>query len=146
MSEDNTMADANPMENPDQCTATASSTGERCKQPAIPGGNVCRFHGGSAPQVQEKAHERLERMARELLAEFEPRIDDLLDEYDTAETADEKVKIHRELRQAVTDVLDRADHGPTQTHEHTGEDGGPVELQLNETVVETGYDEHGTDD
>jgi len=45
------MADA------DRCTATASSTGERCKQPAIPGGNVCRFHGGAAPQVEQKARE-----------------------------------------------------------------------------------------
>lgn len=138
---DDPMADNDPMADPDQCTATASSTGERCKQPAIPGSNVCRFHGGSAPQVEEKAADRLERLARELLAEFEPRIRDLLDEYDAAEAPDEKVKIHRELRQAVTDVLDRAGEGPTETREVTGENGGPVEVELNETVVETGYDE-----
>ena len=118
MPDDDPMDDANPMAGSDRCTATASSTGERCKQPAIPGGNVCRFHGGSAPQVEEKANERLERLARELLAEFEPRIKDLLDEYDAAETADEKVTIHRELRQAVTDVLDRAGKGPTEKREH----------------------------
>jgi hypothetical protein len=123
---DDPKADPDPMADPDQCTATASSTGKRCKQPAIPGGNVCRFHGGSAPQVEEKANERLERLARELLAEFEPRIRDLLTEYDAAESADEKVKIHRELRQAVTDVLDRAGEGPTETREYTGEGGGPL--------------------
>lgn len=120
------MADSDPMDNPDRCTATASSTGERCKQPAIPGGNVCRFHGGSAPQVQEKAEERLNRLANETLAEFEPRLDDLFERYDAAETPDEKVKIHREIRQSVTDILDRAGEGPTETHEHTGEDGGPL--------------------
>jgi hypothetical protein len=126
MTDDHSMMDADPMANTEQCTATASSTGERCKQPAIPGGNVCRFHGGSAPQVKEAADERLERLARELLAEFEPRINDLLEEYDRAQDAGEKTKIHRELRQAVTDILDRADHGPTETREHTGEDGGPL--------------------
>lgn len=131
MTEDNPMADGDPMADTDRCTATASSTGERCKQPAIDGGNVCRFHGGSAPQVEEKAAERLERLARELLAEFEPRIRDLLDEYDAAETPDEKVKIHRELRQAVTNILDRADNGPTETYEHVGDGGGPIEVNIN---------------
>jgi len=29
----------------------------------------------------------------------------------------------------------------TETHEHTGEDGGPVEINMSETVVETGYDD-----
>ena len=130
MTDDDPMADTDPMADPDQCTATASSTGERCKQPAIPGGNVCRFHGGNAPQVQEKADERLERLARELLAEFEPRIKDLLEEYDAAETADEKVKLHRELRQAVTDVLDRAGEGPTAKHEHTGDGGDAIEVNI----------------
>jgi len=124
---ENPMADNDPMADAtgdtDQCTATASSTGERCKQPAIPGGNVCRFHGGSAPQVEEKADERLERMARELLAEFEPRVEKLLAEYDAAETPDERVKIHRELRQTVTDVLDRAGEGPTEKREHDTADG-----------------------
>lgn len=121
---DNPKADGDHMANTDQCTATASSTGERCKQPAIPGGNVCRFHGGRAPQVEEKANERLERMARELLAEFEPRVEELLTEYDHAETPNERVKVHRELRQTVTDVLDRAGKGPTEKREHSGEVDG----------------------
>lgn len=135
------MGDEKAMADTDQCTATARSTGERCKQPAIDGGNVCRYHGGSTSHIKEKAQERLDRMADEMLAEFEPRLADLFEEYDAATDPSEKVKILREIRQSVTDVLDRADHGPTQTHEHTGEDGGPVEIQLTETVVETGYDE-----
>lgn len=40
------------------CTANRSN-GESCKAQAIRGGNVCRVHGGSAPQVREKAAERL---------------------------------------------------------------------------------------
>lgn len=126
MTDENPMDDTDPMLNPDQCTATASSTGERCQQPAIDGGNVCRFHGGSAPQVEEKAEQRLARLADETLEKFEPRLNDLFEQYDDATTASERVKIHREIRQAVTDILDRTDNGPTQTHEHTGEDGGPL--------------------
>jgi hypothetical protein len=45
-----------------QCTAMCKSTGSRCQRPPIPGGNVCRFHGGAAPQVQRKAAERLKAL------------------------------------------------------------------------------------
>jgi hypothetical protein len=41
-----------------RCTAKAKGSGERCKRPAIAGGTVCAMHGGSAPQVREKAQER----------------------------------------------------------------------------------------
>ena len=46
----------------DQCKAT-SRKGTRCGQPAIPGGTVCRYHGGAAPQVIFKAKERLAALA-----------------------------------------------------------------------------------
>lgn len=42
-----------------QCTAKSKTTGGRCKQPAVAGGTVCRFHGGRAPQVRAKAARRL---------------------------------------------------------------------------------------
>ncbi len=45
-----------------QCTATSSRTGKRCRQRPIRGGTVCATHGGSAPQVQRKAAERLAQM------------------------------------------------------------------------------------
>jgi len=133
------MADDDPMET-GQCTATASSTGERCKQPAIPGSNVCRFHGGSAPQVQEKAQERLDRMADEVTADVQDTLQDLIDLYETASPED-KPAIHREIRQAWTAILDRAGHGPSETREVTGEGGGPVEIEFNETVVETAWND-----
>lgn len=49
----------NPMEG--RCTAT-NRQGNRCGKAAIPGGVVCRMHGGAAPQVQVKAQERLRAM------------------------------------------------------------------------------------
>lgn len=42
-----------------QCTAT-NRQGTQCKLPAIPGGTVCRRHGGSAPNVKAAAERRLQ--------------------------------------------------------------------------------------
>src|SRR5215211_6056754 len=42
-----------------QCRAT-SRTGKQCKNKAIPGGAVCRFHGGASPHVVSKAAVRAE--------------------------------------------------------------------------------------
>lgn len=38
-----------------QCTAKSKTTGERCKQPAVEGRTVCRFHGGLSPRGPESA-------------------------------------------------------------------------------------------
>ncbi|GAA0897814.1 hypothetical protein [Pseudonocardia zijingensis] len=65
------------MANP-QCKATAKSTGNRCTQPAVPGAEVCRFHGGAAPQVRAAAAQRVvEQQVRRLLADLEvPAVED----------------------------------------------------------------------
>jgi len=42
-----------------KCTAHSKQSGAPCKQPAIAGGRVCRYHGGAAPQVKRSAQERL---------------------------------------------------------------------------------------
>lgn len=42
-----------------KCSAHSKRTGKQCGQWAIPGGAVCKWHGGAAPQVQAKALERL---------------------------------------------------------------------------------------
>lgn len=39
------------------CKATARA-GERCNQPAILAGVVCRFHGGASPKVKAAADRR----------------------------------------------------------------------------------------
>ncbi len=41
-----------------QCKAK-SKQGRQCKQSAIPGGAVCHYHGGAAPQVKKSAAMRL---------------------------------------------------------------------------------------
>lgn len=49
-----------------RCTGHNARTGLPCKAWAIKGGTVCWYHGGSAPQVREKARQRAE--AAEALA------------------------------------------------------------------------------
>jgi hypothetical protein len=56
---------------PRRCTAHSSQTGKRCKNASIPGGRVCRHHGGAAPQVQKKAVERLRAFEHPALDVFE---------------------------------------------------------------------------
>ena len=46
-----------------QCKAISTQTGQRCKRKAIPGGEVCRYHGGAAGQVKAKAAIRAEVMS-----------------------------------------------------------------------------------
>lgn len=54
-----------------RCTAHSSRTGDQCKNVAIKGHNVCRYHGGAAPQIKQAARIRLENaadlMAKQLL-------------------------------------------------------------------------------
>jgi hypothetical protein len=43
-----------------RCSAISKHSGEQCKRKAIPGGTVCRYHGGNARQVKTKAAIRAE--------------------------------------------------------------------------------------
>lgn len=54
-----------------RCTAHSSRTGEQCKNVAIKGHTVCRYHGGAAKQIKRAAQTRLDNaaevMAKQLL-------------------------------------------------------------------------------
>lgn len=77
-----------------RCRAHSSRTGEPCKNAALKGATVCRFHGGATKHVKAAARARLEnaadRMARQLLG--------------IALTADSEAV----MLAAVKDALDRA--------------------------------------
>lgn len=78
-----------------RCTATSKTTKQRCGRSAIPGGVVCRYHGGAAPQVQRKAAERLAALV-------DPAIDALSDIV--------KNPLHPDRLRASKDILDRTGH------------------------------------
>jgi hypothetical protein len=52
-----------------QCTAT-NRAGQQCGKAAIRGANVCRSHGGAAPQVKRRAEERLASLVAPAIAEL----------------------------------------------------------------------------
>jgi phosphopentomutase len=77
---------------------------------AIPGGTVCHYHGGAAPQVQQKAKERLAALV-------DPAINRL--------TKLLKAKNEKVALGAVKDVLDRNGFKPSVKVD-PGEEGGIV--------------------
>jgi hypothetical protein len=91
---DNALADAHQ---PRKCRAHSKSRKEPCRNWALPGGFVCKFHGGNAPQVKAKAEQRLREMVDPMLS----KLHELAMQTDHLPTA---VK-------AVTDALDRAGVG-----------------------------------
>ncbi len=107
-----TTAELDPIRREDlmstSCVATSKGSGKPCKYPAIPGGTVCRFHGGGAPQVKMKALERLQAFQDTAIS----RLFALAQDESFPSTS----------YQAVRDVLDRTMGKPTETvkQEHSG--------------------------
>src|SRR5689334_730684 len=93
------------------CTAKTRS-GRPCKGQPISGGNVCRMHGGAAPQVKLAAERRLAALVDPAIGVADRAMRDYRKDPPTA------------LR-AAFGVLDRTGYGPTETRIHagTGEDG-----------------------
>ena len=83
-----------------KCRAT-NRQGNPCRQPAIPGGTVCFYHGGAAPQVKAAAERRL-------LAAVDPAITALVELLQDAERDSDRLR-------AITLILDRA--GITQAQQ-----------------------------
>lgn len=79
------------------------TNGDPCKAPAMKGQQVCRVHGGMAPQTRRKALERLLEAADPAAAEL-VRIST-------------RGKSERDRIAAIKDLLDRAGVGEERTPE-----------------------------
>jgi hypothetical protein len=99
--------------------------GDRCRRPAIPGGTVCKSHGGLAPQIQQAARVRLERMSEKMAEELlQVALDDAFD-------GDPR---HRTVRlAAINSALDRAGIKPPDKIEVGG--SKPFEELLGKVLV-----------
>ena len=84
-----------------RCSAQSKQKHQQCGHWAIPGGTVCRYHGGLAPQVKSAAEKRLEDLRPKAVV----YLDWLLDqrEYPSAGLG------------AAKDVLDRNDGKPHES-------------------------------
>ena len=88
------------MDDSRRCTAKSTRSHERCKKAAIKGGKVCATHGGSAPQVKNRARQRIMEAADPAAA----RMVELM------ASLDERISLA-----ASRDLLDRAGHkAPTE--------------------------------
>lgn len=104
-----------PALDPLRCKARSRNRHQgQCKRRPIPGGTVCRYHGGASPQVQRKAMERLMAYQDRAI----DRLFGLVEQEDYPSTA----------YSAVRDVLDRTMGRPSERVELTGAEGGPVEI------------------
>ncbi|MEV0153182.1 hypothetical protein AB0H57_05490 [Micromonospora sp. NPDC050686] len=82
-----------------RCKANARTTGDQCANPPMMGQEVCRMHGGSAPQARKAAALRLLELA-------DPAITALSEVVKDAPKDSDRVR-------AATAILDRAGLGPS---------------------------------
>lgn len=82
-----------------RCKANARTTGDQCANPPMMGQEVCRMHGGSAPQARKAAALRLLELA-------DPAISALAEVVKDGEKGSDRVR-------AATAILDRAGLGPS---------------------------------
>src|SRR5678815_3339662 len=101
---------------PIKCRARSKRSGKQCQKSPIPGGAVCRMHGGAAPQVKQAALERLMQYQDRAL----DRLFGLVEQEAYPSTA----------YQAVRDVLDRTMGKPHESVSVTGKDQGPLEIVI----------------
>lgn len=100
-----------------QCTARSKRTGKRCRAPSMLGGNVCRAHGGAAPQTRAKAQRRLQQAADVLVQ----RLLGLALDGDVPDAV---------ALQAIRDALDRAGLGAKQAVELSTKEPEPWEEMM----------------
>jgi len=113
-----------------KCTATKKD-GEPCNAWAIEGGEVCYHHGGAAPQVKRKAEERLAEAAggaAKTLIDLKDALEDIIENEDLE--PHEMKQIASEARKQATEILDRAGPPKVKRQEMTGEDGEPMEHEI----------------
>jgi hypothetical protein len=84
-------------------------------------------HGGASPQVKKKAEERIRELVDPALNRLQALIEDDLSGVALA---------------AVKDVLDRAGYAARQRLEHTGADGGPIEIDEKLILSEAELDQY----
>lgn len=105
-----------------QCTAHSKTSGERCKQPSIAGGHVCRYHGGAAPQVRHAAAIRLASLVDPAVARLAKSL---------------KSKSEAIAFRAVQDVLDRNNmKGDAFIRLLNPDAGQPAQFQVTEEMLE----------
>lgn len=112
------------MQQETRCTARRKN-GEPCRNWAIHGSNVCRMHGGAAPQVRRAAQVRALMSSDRLMAQL-------------IQIAEDQTQSAKDRLAAIVAVLDRAGIGTRQQVDVDVQVGGQMSVYervvLNSTV------------
>lgn len=100
---DDPIAEKDPM----RCSARSKQSGVQCKRTPIPGGTVCRYHGGMAPQVQAKAKERLAALAPKAIQVMDALLDRT--QFPTVQFQASRFVIEQEVGKAIEHVESTVD-------------------------------------
>lgn len=127
-----------------QCKATSKQTGERCKQHAKKGMDVCHYHGGATPSGIASPHYKTGRYSKAIPAK-------LLTRYNEAQTDPKLLELKDEvalLDARLGDMLTRAEQGDSPDlwgqlkatykalHEAIFVEPNPVAVQASLNVLE----------
>ncbi|MFK5689584.1 HGGxSTG domain-containing protein [Ornithinimicrobium sp. LYQ92] len=127
------------MTDPNRCKAISKRTGNQCARTPIPGGTVCRWHGGSAPAVKAAADRRVqEATARADATRFAARTD-----IHPAEALVELVQYQAGIvtywRQRIQDVPDADLEWGRTSREHGHGPEGPIDKTTEQATAHVAY-------
>jgi hypothetical protein len=108
-----------------RCTAH-NQNAARCYAYAIPGGKVCRYHGGAAPQVKLAAEDRLRALVHPAITGLQQLI---------AQADSDSVRLS-----AIRDLLDRTGYKPTEKIQTTGD--STIRVEYADAATPTVTPEH----
>lgn len=96
-----------------QCKAIAKSTGERCKNPAVKGYNVCRMHGAGSPKKGRAGGRPIEHglYSKYLPSDILPRYEEGRDDPRVVEVKESMFVLYAHI----TEVIERLDTGESAT-------------------------------
>lgn len=119
-----------PKDAGDKCNARRTDGSGYCGQPAGWGTDHdigrCKFHGGATKSQEKGLIDDLEDAAGHAATALQLQLKHIHEDLENGEDVDAA-----DLDRLATTVLDRTGRGPTETREHTGEGGGPVEVSSN---------------
>ena len=95
-----------------------------------PGMGRCKFHGGASPSGEKAVLDNLGEAAEHAGVAYKLRLKEIRRKLENGEDVE-----WSELDRLARTAFDRTGHGPTETTEVTGSDGGALEITIEREVV-----------
>lgn len=140
------MSDLEQKEAGEYCNARKTDGSGYCQHEAgwgteHPGHGRCRFHGGNTKTQEQNVIDKLSDAASDAAVAYQLRLKHIREKIEAGESEDID---WGEFDRLGRTVFDRAPNAPdkTEKHEHTGEDGDPIQVKSDiVTVTQISEDE-----